>query len=75
MTWKKGKKKKHFTILDSVVVSNMFLAFFPSMEGFPHPSSSERSVFYYILVWDILIKMYFFVLARILILNIDRIIE
>lgn len=43
------------------------------MEGFLPPS--ERSVFYYILVLDILIKIYFSVLARILILNIDRIIE
>lgn len=53
--------------MDSVAVSNLFLAFLPSLEGFPPPSSSERSVFYYILVLDILIKIYFSLLARILV--------
>ena len=34
MWHRKRGKKKHFTILDSVAVSNLFLAFLPSMEGF-----------------------------------------
>lgn len=72
--WHREREKKHFTILDSVAVSNLLLAFLPLTEGFFF-SSSEMSVFYYIPLLDILIKnILFSMLARILFLNIDRII-